>query len=66
MGVSHSILEGYSSWVNIVTFLPDGQLLTSILGNKIVRLWKAKIGVLHSILKGYSSLVNIVAFSPDG
>ncbi len=59
-------LSGHSSWVNSVTFSPDGQLLASGSGNSTIKLWDVQTMKELRILKGHSSDIRSVAFSPDG
>ena len=48
-----------------MAFLSDRQLLTSVSGDKTIRLWNANMKVSCSILKGHSDWVRAVAFSLD-
>jgi WD40 repeat protein len=59
-------LSGHSSWVNSVTFSPDGQLLASGSGNSTIKLWDMETMKELRILKGHSADIRSVAFSPDG
>lgn len=68
--VIHSIqecnrLEGHTSWVNSITFRPDGKMIASASADNTVRLWR-KNGELHRTLNGHSNRVNGVSFSRDG
>lgn len=58
-------LEGHSSWVNSVSFSPDGQRLVSASADNSLILW-SKAGKLLKSLKGHANRVNSVNFSPDG
>jgi WD40 repeat protein len=60
-----STLEGHSSTVTAVAFLPDRQLVASASSNMTVRLWEVATGTCHSTLEGHSDTVTAVAFSPN-
>ncbi|KAF2821211.1 WD40 repeat-like protein [Ophiobolus disseminans] len=62
------MLEGHSSYVSAVAFLPDGQLVALASYNNTVRLWEAATGTwtCRSTLEGHSSEVSAVAFLTDG
>jgi WD40 repeat protein len=58
-------LEGHSSWVWAVAFLPDAKQLASALSDKTVRLWDAATGAVLQTLESHLGVVRAVAFSPN-
>ncbi len=58
-------LEGHDSWVNSLSFSPDGEILVTSSADGMVKLWN-RDGKLIYILRGYTDTVNSVSFSPDG
>ncbi|GEM_PF-3332537 len=58
------IRNAHSSWVNDVTFSPDGKIIASCAGN-LVKLWNREGRLLHT-LRGHLDTVECIAFSPDG
>ena len=59
-------LEGHGSGVWGVAFSPDGRLVASASGDRVIRLWEAGTGAEVKRLKGHGGAVYSVAFSPDG
>ena len=59
------MLEGYSSSITSVAFLPDSKQVMSRSWDKIVQLWDAVTGAILQMLEGHSYSVRSVAFSPD-
>ncbi|MDX1990745.1 MAG: TIR domain-containing protein [bacterium] len=64
--VRPSFLIGHTSWVNTVTFSPNGALLASTSKDKTIRLWDMASMREVAMLVGHTEEVNSVAFSPDG
>ena len=60
------ILSGHSSWVQAISFSPDGQLLASGSNDQTIRLWNVHTGQCLKTLSGHSSWVQGMGFSPDG
>ncbi len=52
--------------VRSVAFSPDGKILASGGGDKVVHLWDPATGRELKTLEGHARRVNAVAFSPDG
>eukprot|EP00505_MAST-04D_sp_SCG-Rhode-Island_P006977 Stramenopile-MAST_4_protein_6977 len=59
-------LEGHSSYVNSVSFSPDGKHVASGSLDKTVKVWSVESGECVTTLEGHSSVVESVSFSPDG
>ena len=58
--------SGHGSWINDVTFRPDGKELISCANEPAAKLWDVDSGELIRTLHGHSSFVNAAAYSPDG
>ncbi|KAE9403162.1 WD40 repeat-like protein [Gymnopus androsaceus JB14] len=62
-----AVLTGHKSWVNSVTFSPDGKRIVSGSEDYTVRIWNAETGmIIGEPLQGHTDSVNSVACSPDG
>ena len=60
------LLTGHTSYVNSVSFSPDGQTLASGSEDETVRLWDVNTGRTIKTLTGHTHFVRSVRFSPDG
>lgn len=60
------VLAGHTSWVNKVTFSPDGRLLAGAGWDHAVRVWDVRSGSLEQTALGHTFAVNSVVFSADG
>jgi WD40 repeat protein len=59
-------LEGYTSSVNSITFLPNNKQIVFGSYDKTMRFWDAATGVSLQTFEGYISSVYSVTFSPNG
>jgi WD40 repeat protein len=65
---NHSLernILGHTSWVNSVSFAPDGETIASASDDGSVKLWDRRGRELQT-LEGHTDWVNSVSFSPDG
>ena len=60
-----STLEGYSSRIRAVAFLPNGQLVASASNDETVQLWDMLAGTCCSTLEGYLNTIIAVTFLLD-
>jgi WD40 repeat protein len=58
-------LQGHTSFVQSVSFSPDGKMLATASYDNTVKLWR-RDGSLFKTLKGHKEPVMSVRFSPDG
>jgi WD40 repeat protein len=65
-GAELTILPGHDGIAIDAEFSPDGTLLATGGGDRLVRLWRVNDGVEVGTLTGSDSAVRRVAFSPDG
>jgi WD40 repeat protein len=61
-----SLLKGHTSWLNEVTFCPDGKRLASASQDGTARVWDAATGRELLTFRGHKEYVACLAFSPDG
>jgi WD40 repeat protein/DNA-binding Xre family transcriptional regulator len=65
-GECFQTLWGHSSWVNSVTFSPDGRILASGSRDQTVKLWDWHTGECLHTLEGHIHTVKTIAFHPQG
>ncbi|MBN4000734.1 ribosome assembly protein 4 [Nostoc sp. LPT] len=58
-------LKGHTSYVNSVSFSPDGKRIVTASADKTARVWDIS-GKQIAELKGHTKAVNSASFSPDG
>jgi WD40 repeat protein len=61
-----SVLEGHKSWVNALTFSPDGKLLVSGSSDGTMQHWDMPKGDLHSTFDVTKAEIRSLAFARDG
>ena len=59
-------LEGHKSWVETLSFSPDGNTLVSGSLDSTIRLWDANSGKHKHIIEGHTRRFTAIDFSPDG
>ena len=59
-------LEGHTSGISSVAFVPDRVLLASGSYDNTIRIWDVRTGERLRTLEGHTDAVSSVAFSPDG
>ncbi|MFL5823408.1 MAG: PQQ-binding-like beta-propeller repeat protein [Solirubrobacteraceae bacterium] len=60
------LLSGHRAYVTSVAYSPDGSIIASGSGDKLVLLQKARTGRTVAVLRGATAPVAAIAFSPDG
>ena len=60
------LLLGHSGYISAVAYSPDGRLLASSCGDRIIRLWDTRTRRLIRNFVGHSDKVENVVFTPDG
>jgi WD40 repeat protein len=60
------LLSGHTAYVTSVAFSPDGSIIASGSGDKLVLLQRARTGRRVAVLRGATAPVEAIAFSPDG
>jgi WD40 repeat protein/tRNA A-37 threonylcarbamoyl transferase component Bud32 len=60
------VLSGHTSWVNSLTFTPDGERLASASRDQTVKVWDLRTEREALTLRGHTKEVFAVRFSPDG
>jgi len=61
-----AIFRGHESWVNGVSYSPDGTRIVSGSFDKTLRVWDAASGAELAVLRGHEDDVRSVSYSPDG
>ena len=57
---------GFTSWINLAEFSPDGRYIVTANQDRITRVWEAATGEELFLLSGHRDLVWSAQFSPDG
>ncbi len=60
------LIGAHTSWINSISFSPDGNTLATGNGDGTVRLWDAETGALRNTLPAQGAPVRSVSFRPDG
>ncbi len=60
------LYDGHSSWVNAVSWSPDGKYIASASSDRTVQVWEATTGNQLLTYRLHTAAVNTVAWSPDG
>jgi len=58
-------LTGHTSWVNVLTVLPDGSLVSGS-EDKTIKIWDVKNGQTIKTLTGHTGFLSALTVLPDG
>ena len=58
-------MQGHTDRVQVVTFSPDGQIITSASDDHTVRIWNVSTGECLFVLAGHKRWAESIAFSRD-
>lgn len=60
-----ALYDGHSSWVNAVSWSPDGKYIASASSDRTVQVWEATTGNHVLTYRLHPAAVNTIAWSPD-
>ena len=65
-GCLETTIQGHQSWIPMIAWSPDGNILASASFDRTIRLWNPDNGQCLQVLEGHGDIVYAVDWNPNG